>query len=295
MRWVLLTFIFVFNILYAHSHAAPAKVGPKDGMVVESLAPIATPDFVEPEKMVDFTFPQNLEKAGDFSSALYAWQKTAHESSGADLLRAKLGVLRLHTQLGNTQAAQTLAGQLLTQPLPTEQADQVRFFLVQNLQGDARKEALKPFIENRTSAWADAALYNEAFREGWATGKINKTYGLDKAQTLYQRLTLMEQEAKTRAASAAAMSIVPGLGHMVLQDNATSGILLTVWALLGLAFISACRHKHFSYAFVFAIPFAALWVSAAPATLQIAQEQATHKRQAAMQSWAEFLPTYPRE
>lgn len=124
---------------------------------------------------------------------------------------------------------------------------------------------------------------------------MTKTYGLEKAVTLQNRLKMLDVQNTSRKATAVTLALVPGGGQMFLGKYAEGGLTLTLWALLALAFLSACRHRHYAYAFVFVLPFAAIWVTSPGVAAQLAKEITEAERKASMPQWAALQPTLPAE
>jgi hypothetical protein len=64
------------------------------------------------------------------------------------------------------------------------------------------------------------------------------------------------------------------------------------WAVFGLAFLSACRHRHYAYAFVWAFPFMALWLNSPLSAAQAAEAAAYAARVQTMAGWQDLRPSY---
>ncbi|MBI1308285.1 MAG: hypothetical protein GC129_00305 [Proteobacteria bacterium] len=293
MRPGLLHILFLCA-LCAVAHAATPTVGPLDGKTVESLPALASP-VTTTERMPDFSFPKALEENGDLTSALFAWQRLAHEFPGPDRARALLAIARLQQTLGNSAAA-ALTWQTFAHEYPTHpRAEELAFRQAQLTTGAAQQAVLQKLAQKPTrTAWDDAALYTRVWDEAQTRGLITNTYGLEKAQLLQTKLAMLAQQSRARTATAAAVSLLPGAGLLFLNHNsATGGLMLFMWAVLGLAFLSACRHRHYAYALLFAMPFAAIWLNAPVAAVELARQQAVTARHTALASMVEFQPTIP--
>lgn len=271
--------------------AKEPTVGPNDGKAVESIAPVETPVLDAVEKMPDTTLPQSLEKSGDYAASLLEWRRILNQLHGPDRLNGLLATARLQQKLGNDSGALITLRTAQTEYATDDRAPEILYYISNLTTGDERTQLLG-LINTRfaQTPWGQSALMQAVWQEAGTTGKISQTYDLPNAITLQKRLALLRVEAKARFTTAFAFSIIPGGGHLFLKDYATGGILLMFWAVLFLAFLSACRHRHYAYALVWAFPMAALWLNSPGLTIALAKQQAADQREAALTSWKDLQP-----
>lgn len=282
-----LLFLSCISVVFA----APAKVGPRDGLVVESLPPLATPQIAAVEKMPDTAFPAQLEKMGDLASAQLAWQRIAYEANGPEREKALFQVLRLQSLQGQQQAVLGTMRVLEGDFPRTPRAPEALYYLSEAQTGAHKQETLTTLAGMYPqSPWSQAALMRDVWQQLNTTGKITQNYNLPQALKIEGRLKLLQQEGKTRAATAMAFGLVPGGGHFYLHQYLQGAVMLLGWALFGLAFLSACRHRHYAYALVFVWPFAALWATSPGAAAGVAHQQEKDATTRAIANWNDVAP-----
>lgn len=305
MRWALLFPVF-FVMLAATATAAgksePAKVGPLDGKQVESLPPVITPMEAPDatmlvEKIANPGLAETAEKMEDTITAITEWQRLAYEFSGADRAKALQRLAAVQIKAGQKQgAAQTLRTFMKENPQSPGLAKARYQLFMATHDTPAETEALNLIMQqNPRTAWDDAALYTLVYNKALATGHVEETYGMEKAATLQTRMKMLDQQNTARKATATMLGFVPGAGQMFLGKYAEGGLYLMLWALITLAFLSACRHRQYAYSFPLALAMAGLWLNSPGSAAQIAKDMAEAERKAAMPQWAGLQPEEPAE
>ena len=116
------------------------------------------------------------------------------------------------------------------------------------------------------------------------------------AETLKKRVAAIRTTGQAKLALAGAMGVLaPGLGHMYAGNIPQGVAVLIIWCLFTLAFLSACRHRHYAYAFLFVIPAAALWLTGPVVAMQLAKEQTDKVLHASLAKWADLRPVVPTD
>lgn len=280
--------------------AAPAwaaKVGPLHGTPAPSLPALGTPAGITTEELVDTSFPIALEDRGDTASALLEWQRIAHKAFGKDREQALTQATRLAIVLERPQVANALLTELLTENPATPYAPQALYHIAT---GPDAMAAAKAFGQLQgvfpQSEWTAAAQMNDVWHQAENGGKITKTYNLPQAETLKKRVQAIRTTGQAKLALAGAMGVIaPGLGHMVAGNIPQGVAVLIIWCLFTLAFLSACRHRHYAYAFLFVIPAAALWLTGPVVAMQLAKEQTDKVLHASLAKWADLRPVVPTD
>lgn len=271
--------------------AAQAKVGPRDGMMVESLPALDTPQMLAVEKMADTSFPKMLEKMGDAPSALLAWQQVANELHGAEREAALYDVLRLQAKLGYREGVEGTLGVLKDEYPRSARAAEALYYASQVEEAPQKGKTLAVLAGMYLSSpWAQTALMEDVWRQARQGGRVENGYNLPQAKKLEERLEALRQEIKTRRTAAMLFGLVPGGGHAYLGNYMAGAVTLLAWALFALAFLSACRHRHYAYAFVFVWPFAALWVCSPGAAAAVAGQSGQKRVAAMLEGWKDLLP-----
>lgn len=286
----IITIIIAALAFASAAHAAPTpKVGPLDGTSTTALPALATPT-ANVEKLIDTAFPRMLENMHDFPSAALEWQRVAYKSQGPEREAALYRAAQLHMRMGHTAAAVASFRQILQEDPDSPHLPEALYYLSHLTTGATQTEILTGLqTKFPTSGWTKTALMENAWQQA-ATGRIEKTWSQPNAVTLQKRLQLLRKENQDRLAIAGAAGVVPGAGHIFLGQYAQGGFLLLGWAMFALAFLSACRHRHYAYAFVFAVPMAALWLSSPVVAMQQGRQQATEKLAKSLAEWKDVLP-----
>ncbi len=273
--------------------ASALEVGPLDNTFGPSLPAVAMPPPAAEETLANTAFPLRLEKEGLLDLALLEWARletTTHGPERALALQRMVAVLaRTGREADARRWLAVLAADYPGLPVtPDVQAD-----LARATQGPARFVALATLARDFPHHEASVkARWDDVWRQAWAHGTIRDAYGLPAAALLQTRLDALNTTAATHWNVAVAASVIPGLGHALTGDGAGAIVFLLGWAVFGLAFMAACRHRHYAYAFVWVFPFVGLWMSAPLSAAAKAETTATLARHAAMKHWTDVAPTY---
>jgi hypothetical protein len=249
------------------------------------------PFLAHEEELFNPSLAQELEQRGLLAAATLEWARLEHDARGADLVQTREALARLSYRQGQaTQAAAFLTE--LQQHNPAYQPPEA-LLLAQVAAGVSTTQALQA-LQARfpTSQGSVTARWQAVWRQAAADGVIRQSWGIPTAATLAARLKFLRAEALTQYTLAVGLAVVPGMGHLLLQQWAKAAALLLGWGLFGLAFLSACRHRHYAYAFVWAVPFMALWLNSPLSAAQAAEAQAQQTRWQAMRGWQDLRPTY---
>ncbi len=271
-------------------------VGPLHGKPGPSLRALGTPaGSIATEELLDTSFPTSLEDRGDLASALLEWQRIAHKAFGAEREMALTNATRLSIALERPQVANALLTELLTQNPSSPYAPEALYHLAT---GTDTMAAAQAFGQLQTvfphNPWTEAAQMNEVWQQAERSGKIVNTYGLQKAEDLKKRISVLRAAEQARIGLAGAMGVLmPGLGHMYAGNMPQGIAVLIIWCLFTLAFLSACRHRHYAYSFLFVIPAAALWVTGPVVAMELAKDQTEKKIEASLKKWSDLRPVVP--
>lgn len=288
-RGASVVFVVLLALLAGAAVAEAPKVGPKDGMAVESLPALAIPSVAVAQKLVDITFPTYLEKMGDNHSALLEWQRVAYQSSGNDRQNALYRIALLQVKLEDDAAAAQTLTKLVTEFPASANAAQAYVLLAQTATGAQQASAIAAI---RTSyadtAWGKAALMQLVWQQA-AAGAVTQTYGLPQADNLKKRIGQQDLDQQRRATTATMLGIFPGAGHAYIGQVGQGLFLFLGWAVFTLAFLSACRHRHYAYAVVFVVPAVALWLNSPFLARAASGQLAAQQRTEALAKWQKEL------
>ena len=288
MRW-LLPLLF----LPALGWAAPS-VGPLDGAKAPSLPAVAMPVLGYEEELPNTALPKALEAKGLLAAATLEWARIAEEARGPERAEAfyNLAALSFRQQQPVAGAAYLAEWQALNPNSPSPEA--VLLAQLEAVEGASRTAVLHQLqTDYPTSQGSVAARWQAVWQQAAATGRVRQDWGLDTAATLEARLKFLRTKALTQYTLAVGLAVLPGAGHLLLQQWAMAAVLLLGWGLFGLAFLSACRHRHYAYALVWAVPFVALWLNSPLLAAQAAEAQAQQARWQAMAGWQDLRPSVP--
>lgn len=273
-------------------------VGPLHGKPGPSLRALGTPaGSIATEELLDTSFPGSLEERGDLPSALLEWQRIAHKSFGAEREMALTNATRLSIALERPQVATALLTELLTQNPASPYAPEALYHLATGTDTMAAAQAFGQ-LQNifPHNPWTEAAQMNEVWQQAHRAGKVVNTYNLPKAEDLRKRLRTMYAAEQARIGLAGAMGVImPGLGHMYAGNMPQGIAVLIIWCLFTLAFLSACRHRHYAYSFLFVIPSAALWLTGPVVAMELAKDQRDKKIEASLAKWDDLRPVIPSD
>ncbi len=275
-----------------------ASVGPLHGKAGPSLRALGTPaGSIAAEELLDTSFPASLEDRGDLTSALVEWQRIAHKSFGKDREMALTHATRLSIALDRPQVANALLAELLDQNPSSPYVPEALYHLATGADTMAAAQAFGQLQASFPgNPWTEAAQLNEVWQQAERAGKVVNTYGLPKAEDLKKRISIIKKTEQARIGLAGAMGVLmPGLGHMYAGNMPQGIAVLIIWCLFTLAFLSACRHRHYAYSFLFVIPAAALWVTGPVVAMELAKEQTEKKIEASLAKWSDLRPVLPNE
>ncbi len=276
------------------SHAV--TVGPLDGKAGPSLKPLAVPDAtLHVEELPDTGFPKALEKLGDLPSAALEWQRLAHKAHGQEREEALTNAARLNIAMERPAVAVAIITELLTENPTSAYAPEALYHISTGPNSAAQSDALRQLSEKfKGNPWATAAQLHDVWQQAETKGKITQTYGLPQAEELKTRIKKLRSAQQQKVAKAGAIGVMlPGAGH-AFAGNIPQGLtVFIVWCLFTLAFLSACRHRHYAYSFLFVIPAVALWLTSPTVAMQIVRDD-THKTLLKnLASWNDLRPTIP--
>lgn len=285
-------------VLPALAHAV--TVGPLDGKIAPPLKPLGIPSASMQVEILpgsaDVGFPKELERMGDLPSAALEWQRIAYENNGPQRELALTNATRLHIAMGQPDVAVTLLTELLTQNPSSTYAPEALYHIATGPKTEAQTRALKQLQDKFAgNPWTDAALLADVWHQA-ETGKVTETYNIRQAETLKTRIKILRQSQQERIAKAGAFGVIlPGAGH-AYAGNIPQGItVLLVWCMFTLAFLSACRHRHYAYSFLFIIPAAALWLTSPVVAMQLVRDETQKKLTTSLSSWTDLRPEIPTD
>ncbi len=292
------TIITALALLLLPALACAVTVGKLDGKAGPSLRPIGTPGLsMEVEHLPDTGFPKELERLGDLPAAALEWQRLAHKSSGAEREQALTNAARLYIAMDQPAVASNLISELIKQNPASPYAPEALYHISTGPEGAAQAGALKQLQTNFTgNAWSTAALMKDVWEQAETRGRITQTYNLPQAEELKKRLKKLRGEQQEKVARAGALGVfIPGAGH-AYAGNVPQGIaVMLVWCLFTLAFLSACRHRHYAYAFLFVIPSVALWLTSPVVAMQLVRDETRQKMEQNFTRWSDLRPVLPNE
>ncbi|HEX2859761.1 MAG TPA: hypothetical protein VHP58_06165 [Alphaproteobacteria bacterium] len=272
-----------------------AHVGKLDGAKAPTLPAIGMPSISEDiitEKMPDTTLATQLEKAKEWALAALEWQRVAEGSKGKGRLKAIEHAAKSYEQVGQNEGAARMWRQLAT-----ERTGQERMYalyrLSQLVNGDERREIISN-LKAFGGPFAEAVLYRAVWEQA-QTGPVTETYGLQKAAQLQQRLAEADTMLRRRAAMAAALGVVPGMGHAYAGKTSVAAGLLCAWSLLGWLFLWCWRRRWWPFVVLWMIPFSILWGTSPGMAGTTADAQNAKLRQTLLKDWTDLHPVDPVE
>lgn len=271
------------------SAVAEVRVGPRDGMVVESLPPVAMPIFQNEQKLPNTALAKRLERQENWAMAAMEWQRLALETSGKEEATAWMHAALATAKTGSPHAAADILSTVL-ETAPATQHDELMFHFTRFSTGVSQTEALAQLAQNPANPWAKAALWQNVMQQA-RTGAVTKTYNLPEAESLRRTQAAFAQKSATMALTTGLIGLVPGAGHMVLGHYTQGAMILLFTALFALAFLSACRHRHYAYAFLLVIPAASLWLNSPILAYQATKAASQATWQAQLAAWENKIPT----
>jgi hypothetical protein len=254
-------FLFASVLLVPWAAMAEPRVGPHDGMRVENLPPVAFPTATVEENLPDNALAVQLEKNGFDVLAGVEWQRVALASHGAEERRAWLRAGQAFMRAQKYQAAELSfqKAQDLGGGAPSAMPE-----LLYNVAGAStgapRMAALGKLATMPHNPWAKAALWRDVLAQA-EHGPITHTYGWPELDAMRAYQTRFAAGNQKQAWIAAGFGAIPGAGHMVEGDYSQGAMILLFTALFGLAFLSACRHRHYAYSFLLVLPCVSLWLN----------------------------------
>lgn len=271
-----------------------AKVGPLDGAAGPSLPAVGMPSLVAESELFNPSLPLQLEKLGLNEAALLEWARLLNDAHGADRKMVLEKLVLLSLREGHTYAADSWLAEL-QEAYPDEQ-ESLEMLLIRYEKADASQK--NTVLARLTEAYPaqEASLdvrRADVLRQAVQNGAIANTWGVMDVSAIEAVLTEQKAAGGVRVMVAIGLGVVPGLGYAYLGAFGEAAMLLLGWCVLGWAFAAACRHRHYAYALVFALPWVALWMNAPMAAGAMAEAQAQTLRVDALQqafpAWANSL------
>jgi hypothetical protein len=277
-------------LLLALPAFATPRVGPLDGAKGPPLPAVAMPSLAQEEELPNTALPMALEAKGLLAAAMLEWARLEQDARGAERMQALEALTRLSLQQNTPQAAQAYLTTLQSLNSTYQPAESI---LVAQAQANISKTHALQQLQVRfpTSQASVAARWAEVWHQAH-TGTIQQGWGLPATAQLQERLKFLRTKELGDYMLIVGLAVIPGAGHLFLQQWAIAAVLLLGWAVFGLAFLSACRHRHYAYAFVWAFPFMALWLNSPLSAAQAAEAAAHVARVQALQSWQDLRPIY---
>lgn len=271
-------------------------VGPLDGKAGPALKPLGIPAVgMSVEELPDTGFPKALEQLGDLPSAALEWQRLAHKAHGAEREQALTNAARLNIAMGRPAVASAIINELITENPATPYAPEALYHISTGPKSEAQAGALKQLTDKfAANPWTTASQLHDVWQQAESTGKITQTYGIKQAEELKKRIkTLRNAQQEKIAKSGAFGVIIPGAGHAYAGNIPQGLTVFLVWCLFTLAFLSACRHRHYAYSFLFVIPSVALWLTSPVVAMEIVRDN-THKTLVtSLKGWNDLRPQIP--
>ncbi len=287
--------ITVLALLFMPVLAFAVTVGKLDGKPGPSLRALGTPGGgMQVEHLPDTGFPKELERMGDLPAAALEWQRLAHKTFGAERELALTNAARLYIAMEKPAVASNLITALLKQNPASTYAPEALYHISTGPAGAAQTGALKQLEEKFPgNGWSNAALMHDVWLQA-QKGRVKQTYNLPQAEELKLRLKKLRGEQQEKVARAGALGVfIPGAGH-AYAGNIPQGIaVMLVWCLFTLAFLSACRHRHYAYSFLFIIPSAALWLTSPVVAMQLVRDETQKNIDSSLQKWTDLKPALP--
>lgn len=267
----------IMLLLAAPTYAA--QVGPLDGAAGPVLPAVGLPTLMAEAELFNPSLPLSLEKIGMSDAALLEWARLLPEAYGAErkLVLSKLVLLSLRG--GHDKAAALWLADLQAEfPDETESLEMLLIRL-ERAHGEARLPLLAQLSQTFPTEEASlAARRADVLRQAQEDGQIAQTWGVPEAVKMQAKLAELRGAAQQKVWLAIGLGVVPGLGYAWLGAWGEAAMLLLGWCVLGWAFASACRHRHYAYAMVFALPWVGLWMNAPVAAALLAEAQAKELR-----------------
>ena len=297
-RGKIITIIIALLAVAMPVAASDVSVGPLDGKSGPALRPLSNPTTTMAVEVLpgsaDVGLPKELERLGDLSAAALEWQRIAYENTGAQRDLALTNATRLQIALGHPDVAAAILSELLTENPATPYAPEALYHIASGPVSPAQVGALKQLHDTFAgNPWANAALLNDVWQQA-EKGKITETYNLKPAEELKARIKTLHLQQQEKIAKAGALGVVlPGAGHAYAGNIPQGLTVLMVWCLFTLAFLSACRHRHYAYSFLFVIPAAALWLSSPVVAMQLVRDETQKKLEKSLTQWSDLRPQLP--
>jgi hypothetical protein len=233
---------------------------------------------------------------GDLPSAALEWQRLAYKSNGAERELALTNAARLFIAMDKPVVASSFINELLTENPASTYAPEALYHISTGPDGAARSNALKQLQEKfPANDWTKAALMHDVWKQAEAKGsRISRTYNLPQAEELKLRIKKFRTLQQEKVARAGAFGVViPGAGHAYAGNIPQGLTVLLVWCLFTLAFLSACRHRHYAYSFLFIIPAVSLWLTSPVVAMQLVRDETQRKIATNLASWTDLRPVLP--
>jgi hypothetical protein len=265
------------------SPAFAAKVGPLDGAAGPSLPVVGMPTLVAETELFNPSLPLSLEKIGLNDAALLEWARLLPDAYGEErkLVLGKLALLSLREDY-EVAANQWLSDLKAEFPDETESLEMLLIRL-ERAEGDARVPLLARLAAEFPDAESSLAERRaDVMRQALDDGRIRQDWGVPEAVQIQAKLQTLHSTAQRDTLLAIGLGVVPGLGYAWLGAWGETAMLLMGWCVFGWAFAAACRHRHYAYALVFALPWVGLWMNAPSAAGAMAEAQAKEARTAAL-------------
>jgi hypothetical protein len=273
--------------------AREPHVGKRDNTAGPTLPAVATPAAVtvkEEPLAPDTHLAATLEKADESSLAALEWQRIAEGSTGVGRREALAHAAENYERAGLKDSAARVLRLAAGETFGAEKA-----VLLYRLSRVARPEDLAAVLHDLREIggpWSEAALYQAVWRQAQA-GPVRETYGLYRAGLLQQRLRETDHMLAQRAATAAVLGMVPGLGHAYLGHAASAAGLLAIWSLCGWLFLWCWRRRWWPFMVLWALPLGLLWGTSPGMAGTVADQDNAKLRRQLLAGWRDLQPVEP--
>ncbi len=282
----MLRFLLSFTLLFSL---------PVFGQNLPALPGLGSFSIEDTGGLADPTFPNQLEDRGELYSAALEWQRLAHSSSGLERAQALFRLARLYQRLGEHQLAmesfQQFGMEFGSSPLVPE-----ALYWMSRSAAKTDPAAAFELVQRASQlfpqdSWTQALQYRLAWDAAIAGHRIPATENA--SVTTLRNFVQQQGDGKLRATISGFASLIPGLGHLLLQDWRTA---LTAFLINGLfiwALAYAWQQRHWPYAAVFGLVVAILWSGTMFSAYSLALREAREARLIALTINTQLHPQLP--
>lgn len=252
---------------------------------------------------IDPLFPNQLAERGNLQGAILEWERIAYRSDDKTIVaHAMLQIAKLYRQLDQPENELAAYRSFMKKFPQHQKTDEVLYRMSvaahkawPQLENSFVKQLQRDFAE---SLWTEAAVYRDLWyraRAGEALDNLDSANFADATELLNRLRNNEENDGfySNRVTLALALSVLPGGGHLFLQDWEGALTYFIIFMFLLVAFVYSFTQKHWPYALIWAGAIGVLYATTMHEANDIATQQVKAHRVEMMNGWVGLYPRPP--